>query len=296
VTSGVTFDKVLIAIDGSARAERSLPWVNLLFPQAKKVLLRVVAPEPASEDYPAGRTAKKEPADQYVATLAKSMAGALGLVQEGSPGHAILKAASGVRVDVIAITTHGASNPQATTMGGTAEQILFGAHLPVLVVPSAEECFRPPGPLRRILVPVDGTVASETVVPIAWKLARKLGACVTLAHVLSQTERGPESETRFRKLALSLDPDPAKIKVVVKTGRLPDVLIDLAREGGADMIAMSPHGYGGLTRLIFGSMSSRMVRACPHPLLIVPGRSSRRSRRRSSPAAAAAHSRSPDPG
>jgi universal stress protein A len=48
-----------------------------------------------------------------------------------------------------------------------------------------------------------------------------------------------------------------------------EVIIDRARERGADLITMTAHGWGGLGRLAFGSVADAVLRSAPCPVLLV---------------------------
>jgi nucleotide-binding universal stress UspA family protein len=52
-------------------------------------------------------------------------------------------------------------------------------------------------------------------------------------------------------------------------GEPADVIADRARAIGADLIAMTTHGRGGLGRLVFGSVANAVLRDAPCPVLLV---------------------------
>jgi nucleotide-binding universal stress UspA family protein len=45
-------------------------------------------------------------------------------------------------------------------------------------------------------------------------------------------------------------------------------ILDYARDYGADLIAMSTHGHGGLARLLIGSVANEVLRGATAPVLI----------------------------
>ena len=52
-----------------------------------------------------------------------------------------------------------------------------------------------------------------------------------------------------------------------------EAIVEAARTHGADLIAMTTHGRGGLGRLIFGSHAEAIIHRTPCPVLLVrPGR------------------------
>jgi nucleotide-binding universal stress UspA family protein len=49
-----------------------------------------------------------------------------------------------------------------------------------------------------------------------------------------------------------------------------DAILETAKREGATMIAMSTHGRTGLARWVFGSVTEKVLRASPLPVLVVP--------------------------
>lgn len=65
---------------------------------------------------------------------------------------------------------------------------------------------------------------------------------------------------------------PAGADVHIEThvaDRIADVIIDRAREEGADLIVMTTHSARGLSRALFGSTTDEVVRSGVAPVLIV---------------------------
>jgi nucleotide-binding universal stress UspA family protein len=60
-----------------------------------------------------------------------------------------------------------------------------------------------------------------------------------------------------------------RAKSVIVQGTLPAAILDVASTEGADLIVMSAHGYGGLQRMIFGSVASRLIRDASIPTIVL---------------------------
>jgi nucleotide-binding universal stress UspA family protein len=54
----------------------------------------------------------------------------------------------------------------------------------------------------------------------------------------------------------------------VRVGRPVAEILECAAEREADLIAMSTHGHGGLTRLILGSVTDKVLRSASVPVLV----------------------------
>ena len=53
-------------------------------------------------------------------------------------------------------------------------------------------------------------------------------------------------------------------------GAADEAILDYAKENNIDLIVMSTHGRSGVHRWIFGSVTQRVLRHSPVPVLIVP--------------------------
>lgn len=133
--------------------------------------------------------------------------------------------------------------------------------------------------MKRILVPLDGSPLSEAVVPLAEALARDYEADLLLVRAL-RAQPSAEAEVRAQHEAEQyLAAMAAGLKARGLSGVSwkvwyddPTVAIaDAARYDAADLIVMSTHGRGGLSRLLLGSVAESLVRTVPVPVLLVRG-------------------------
>ena len=143
------FERILVALDGSARAERVLPYVEALAERfgAELTLLRAsLAAMPPSvavvgpDVIPGAHTtrAEREEARVYLEAIAARLRGrglSVAMAQPGLPAvGAILRYARTKRVDLIAMTTHGRGLAGRLLHGSVADEVLRKAPCPVLLV------------------------------------------------------------------------------------------------------------------------------------------------------------------
>ncbi len=143
--------------------------------------------------------------------------------------------------------------------------------------------------MKHILVPTDFSPMADRAIEPAADLARRLGARLTLAHVIT-APRPPEPVpgAGYYKVALSqweADQELERntlaalesraralreldVQVSVGRGGAAEGLIALATALGADLIVTSSAGRTGLSRLILGSVAEELTRASPIPVLI----------------------------
>ena len=110
-------------------------------------------------------------------------------------------------------------------------------------------------------------------------VAAALFAFVWLYEIRGGDERA-EAEAREKRLFAVEPEDVAWLAFTTEDGvavraeplegsSVEDALIEHVRGTGADLIAMTTHGRGGLGRLIFGSVADAVLRRAPCPILLV---------------------------
>jgi nucleotide-binding universal stress UspA family protein len=136
---------------------------------------------------------------------------------------------------------------------------------------------------QHLIIPLDGSRLSESVLPIAIQLAQKLQAAVTLVHVIEKNapvevhgephlSNPEEAEHYLDEVERRIFPPGLRVnKHVHKTAisNVTDSIVEHAREFKSDLIVMSVHGRGGMRKLLFGSIAQQVVSAKAAPVLLV---------------------------
>ena len=143
--------------------------------------------------------------------------------------------------------------------------------------------------ITKILVPVDFSPHAERAFGYAAALARRLGAELTLVHVVEDpyatgawggegyvpnvtelleellVSAGRQLETwKAREAAQGLT-----VKTAVITGRPAQSIIAHAVSERCDLIVMGTHGRTGLAHAVMGSVAERVLRKAPCPVLTI---------------------------
>ena len=136
---------------------------------------------------------------------------------------------------------------------------------------------------KHLIVPLDGSRLSESVLPMVIHLAQKLHAAVTLVHVieknapveihgephLSNPEEAEhyldEVERRFFPSGLRVDKHVHR----TATTNVTESIAEHAREFKSDLVVMSVHGRSGMRKLLFGSIAEQVVSAKVAPVLLI---------------------------
>jgi nucleotide-binding universal stress UspA family protein len=146
----VTYERILLPLDGSPMAEQALPHAIAQAEQlgAMLILLRVLEPLPHVRGMSAAdidsikqqtREWAQEYLDQLIADVRNRGISASAAIVEGGPNATILQFAEKNRVDLIVICSRGRSGLSRWLMGSVADRVVRGATVPVLLVPSRKE-------------------------------------------------------------------------------------------------------------------------------------------------------------
>jgi nucleotide-binding universal stress UspA family protein len=150
-----------------------------------------------------------------------------------------------------------------------------------------------------VLVPLDGSPRAEAALPHAAALAGCFGSGLLLLRVttppaaitagaissgmggglvhpsgvvdaaaVSDAERR-ESADYLAALGETLRGGGRDVSTRVESGPVAEVILDVAVQAGAGLIAMTTHGRGGIGRLVYGSVAESVLRDAPCPVLIV---------------------------
>jgi nucleotide-binding universal stress UspA family protein len=131
----------------------------------------------------------------------------------------------------------------------------------------------------RLLIPVDGSEASDHAAHIALTMAKELAASVVFAHITDSPSERSQSElpstrtvgesllTTWQNYAAAKGLD-AKVLLKEQTG-VAETLLEVAREESCEAIVLGTHGRTGLPRLLLGSVAERVARMAQIPVLLI---------------------------
>jgi nucleotide-binding universal stress UspA family protein len=121
---------------------------------------------------------------------------------------------------------------------------------------------------KTLIVPVDGSEASERAVPVAQMLAAQLGNCDILVMAAALTDDGNALRTYLDTLAERVGTDVIRTDFVEDAD--PARAIARAAENASDaMICMATHGRGRLAAPLLGSVATEVLREVSAPVVLV---------------------------
>jgi universal stress protein A len=154
--------------------------------------------------------------------------------------------------------------------------------------------------IKRLLVPVDFSDSSVKALDFAIDFARMHKAQVLLIHVIEPMnyavprwlpeptalleEQRMESAAEIAKLEARVREKRVKCRAEIHFGVVYEIIADVARLNGADMIVIATHGRSGLAHMLIGSVTERVIQNASCPVLVVrtlePPRRRSRARRK----------------
>jgi nucleotide-binding universal stress UspA family protein len=134
--------------------------------------------------------------------------------------------------------------------------------------------------VERLLVPLDGSAESESVLAGTAEFARAFDAVVFLVMVLTpalgitmRAESVPlpdaaEAATYLARRQLDLTAAGVMVRRVIRMGDPATQILACADEHRADVIALATHGRSGLRRWLLGSVTEKVLRASDIPVMV----------------------------
>lgn len=145
---------------------------------------------------------------------------------------------------------------------------------------------------KHILVPIDGSKLSDKALASAINLAKLAGAPLTALHVMSRMDpvmfadgyvaaeaswiedyektARKKGKEHLRKAAQAAKKAGVRCATkMVTSGQPHQAIIAAARGRGCDLIVMGSHGRRGLSALLLGSETVKVLTHCKRPVLVV---------------------------
>ena len=139
---------------------------------------------------------------------------------------------------------------------------------------------------KKILVPLDSSPLGEAALSHAQALAKGEDTEIVLLSIpvtptLDYLARSPglaakviedaekETLTYLKNQETKLAFSGLKVSSIMREGPIPEVILEVADEVHADLIAMSTHGRSGIQRWLMGSVADRIVQHTHIPVLLI---------------------------
>jgi nucleotide-binding universal stress UspA family protein len=285
------FDRILFPTDGSEGATVALEHV-LDLADASDATLHVLSVPETTFDRAAGvnealvedRVAAGE---EYVAAAADRAeergVETVTAVEEGEPHATIVEYADRHAVDLVVMPTHGRKGLERLLLGSVTERVVRRANVPVLTLrPDEETTIR--YPYENVLVPTDGSDCADEALALGTRVARTTDANLHLLSVVDVASLGVDvrtgvqldvleenaSKTLSRAAQFAKDEGVASVREEVGYGSsIHREIVAYVEEHDVDLLVVGTHGLTGFDRYLLGSVTEKLVRTSPVPVLTV---------------------------
>nr|WP_246422137.1 universal stress protein [Nocardiopsis mwathae] len=169
---------------------------------------------------------------------------------------------------VVCMATHNRDRLTRMVVGSVTEHVLHHAAAPLLMVGPGHLPEPEDSGYDRALVCLDGGPRDEFAIAVAECWARQLKLELELVHVTESS--GVDGATaRLSRIAERLQESGRAAAATVLTGTHPaQRLTELMAERPKTLAVLASHGRVGLSRIVLGSVSSKVLQASPLPLLL----------------------------
>jgi nucleotide-binding universal stress UspA family protein len=303
------YQALMVPLDGSEFGRHAIPWaLAIAEPAGARVdLVHVLAP-PYDLGVPEGDKlvladaidSARTGTEERLRDLANRLRVGTGIqfgsaIVEGNPADALLRYADERATDLIVMTTHGRSGLARAVVGSVSNEVVRRSRCPVLLarphrhLPEEREA----AAVSDILVPLDGTVTSEAILPHALEVCRLTGASCTLLHVavpeillpsaavpVALADQHATAEEQWADTYLATRADRFHDEVVpVTTAALrhadvADGILEYCAAHPVSLIAMATRGTKGLERAMLGSTMDALLKKTHLPLLVIAAQTS----------------------
>lgn len=262
-------NKILVPLDGSESVEEVLLYVTAITPrEATTITLLNVIPgknAEASGDAHAGEI--HEALDKAGWSVNRE-------TRMGDPVEEIVKFSILLPATLLVMSTHGRSGLERVRDGSVTEQVLKQSPCPVFILHStrAEPADRRKEELfRRILVPLDGTEISASILVCVERFAKMHDSEVILFHDEMDHDEYDHASVKeaLQDQSVKLANLDLKVSLDMTTYRRPiREILSRIDEMNIDLVSMATHGESGARRALDESVTAEVIRHSNCPLLV----------------------------
>ena len=278
------YRKILVPFDGSASAKNALSlacrlagkeksWIKVLavFPTFQGDLelvgvrnLRETIDGPGEKLLAEAREIAKMEETHILTDL-----------KQGEPYERIVRVAAEENCDLIVMGRRGRGQGERAFMGSVTERVIGHTDRDVLVVPEGGELA-----WGHLLLATDGSASSDHALARSLEISQEEKARLSVVSVVYTNDEfyalGQEQvKELYAKADKILDKVTSwagdlgvKAEAFIRDGEPHEAVASLAGELRTDLIIMGSHGRKGLSRLLMGSVTERVIGFAPCPVLV----------------------------
>ncbi|AII59317.1 MAG: hypothetical protein AMXMBFR85_08860 [Dehalococcoides mccartyi] len=280
------FKRILVALDGTKTAEKTLPIAECMAGAAETQLLLVSICDPK----PKITDERQKYLDIKAAELQAKGIKSSGKMFCGELMPLILKCIRDNDIDLLCVASHGYTGIKKMVLGSVSEKLIKSTNLPVLLVKDGYDADK--AAFGNILLPLDGSLFSEACLKQVSVLARDFKSKLTLLVVIQPpcipSDRSPSiqpSWDEYYQALLEELKQQAQAYLERLTGELrengietefrmevsdniPETILSTAEDINASLISFTTHNRSGIEKWYYGSVAAGLIENSPRPMLL----------------------------
>ena len=297
------FNRILVPLDGSALAEKVLPFACYLAEkfQATLVLFHVVEKDAPKEIHGQRHLRHVDEAKTYLEKVAVGLS-CVGIsivqdvheVQEDGVAQTIRDHAEELKTDLIVLCAHGSGGLRDVLFGSIAQQVIRQGRIPVVFIRPETVKDLAINPIRQILLPLDGSKSHEDSIPVAAAFAEKCQAKINLLTVvptigtssvraalinrvspraakLELDNSAQQAEKYQGEIAEDLSDGGILVSQSVLRGDVLAGLMETITAERIDLVIMATHGHSAIDVSWEGSLTPRFLPNAQIPVILLRG-------------------------
>jgi nucleotide-binding universal stress UspA family protein len=302
VEEAIMIASIVVPLDGSRFGEEALPYALEIARRAKAELHLVhVHVSPSFGRYPdlyvdEDRQIRTEE-EIYLLSLSEQVEKSDGFkpvvaVVNGRPVDALVEYAGKVEASLVIMTTHGRGPLSWLWLGSVADGLIRRLPASTLLVRPTDKPkpLAKPSSFRHMLIPLDGSSESETILKPALELGRLLGLDYTLfqaiapvplmgyditgiptgaldLQMIQQLQESAQAYLNDTAKPLRTEGMNVRVRAVIHPNAA-TAINDQTVEQPNTIVALATACQGGLTRLMLGSVADKVIRGATVPVLV----------------------------
>lgn len=278
------YRKILVAYDGSPSAQNALSLASQLAREDKSWIkvLAVVPPYQGDLELIGVSDIKEAitgPGQQLLAE-ARQLADREGVhiltnLEQGEPYEQIVHVAEEENCDLIVMGRRGKSKMERALIGSVTARVIGHTNKDVLVIPETSKLS-----WENILLATDGSTCCDNALARALEIAQERKVKLSAVSVVyTNDEFYAVGQDVMKELYQEADKVLDKVRnwagdlgvqaeLFVRDGEPHQAITAMAAEISASLIVMGSHGRKGLTRLLMGSVTERVIGYADCPVLV----------------------------
>jgi nucleotide-binding universal stress UspA family protein len=186
------------------------------------------------------------------------------LIREGEEPHEyIVDEAAKHKTGMIVVGRHGRTGLLRAMMGSVAGKVIGYTLCRVLVVPKDSKLS-----FEKLLIATDGSMHSEFATQEAISIAQRSGSTLMALSVAKKDENLALAKECVEMVKKEGDKASVKVDPVVRTGVPHDVIVKTATQENIGLIVIGSHGRTGISKLLMGSTTERVIGNAKNPVLV----------------------------